>query len=139
MGSRPGRSDPSLALPRPDSAEARYAVVVAAVLDALPSPTVLIAAEGRASESAAAIAAVVGLGRAFGMRTLAEGVETAEQLATAVEQGCTFAQGYHIARPMPAEQLAAWMVERSAGRPPLPLLTDAAMAAGAVRSAAQLV
>ena len=101
--------------------------------------SLVVGAEGRQSESAAAIAAVVGLAKAFGMRTLAEGVETAEQLATATGQGCTFAQGYHIARPMPADQLAAWMVERSAGRPPLPLLTAAAMTAGAVRRPAELV
>ena len=43
------------------------------------------------------------------MRTLAEGVETAGQLAVAVELGCTFAQGFHIARPMPAAELQQWM------------------------------
>lgn len=101
--------------------------------------SLVVGVEGRASESAAAIAAVVGLGHAFGMRTLAEGVETAEQLAIAVEQGCTFAQGYHIARPMPADELAAWMLARAAGRPPRPLLTDAAVTAGVVRSPAELV
>ncbi|SDF21222.1 diguanylate cyclase (GGDEF) domain-containing protein [Blastococcus aurantiacus] len=101
--------------------------------------SLVVGAEGRRSESAAAIAAVVGLAKAFGMRTLAEGVETAEQLATATELGCTFAQGYHIARPMPADELAAWMVERAAGRPPRPLLTEAAVAAGVVRRPAELV
>ena len=101
--------------------------------------SLVVGAEGRASESAAAIAAVVGLAKAFGMRTLAEGVETPQQLATATEQGCTFAQGYHIARPMPADRLATWMVDRSAGRPPQPLLTGAAMAAGVVRRPAELV
>ncbi|UOY03740.1 putative bifunctional diguanylate cyclase/phosphodiesterase [Blastococcus sp. PRF04-17] len=70
------------------------------------------AADGR-SQSAAAIAAVVALAQACGMRSLAEGVETGEQLALAAELGCTFAQGFHIARPMPAEQLPAWI----AGRP----------------------
>jgi EAL domain-containing protein (putative c-di-GMP-specific phosphodiesterase class I) len=65
--------------------------------------------EGRAGSAAAAIAAVVGLAHACGARTLAEGVETAEQLALAAELGCAFAQGYHIARPMTAEQLERWM------------------------------
>jgi diguanylate cyclase (GGDEF)-like protein len=63
------------------------------------------------SSSAAAMSAVVGLADAFGMRTLAEGVETAEQLAVAAALGCTFAQGYHIARPMAADQLARWLRE----------------------------
>jgi EAL domain-containing protein (putative c-di-GMP-specific phosphodiesterase class I) len=97
--------------------------------------SLVVGVDGRPSEAAAAIAAVVGLGAAFGMRTLAEGVETAEQLAVATEQGCTFAQGYHIAMPMPPEELAPWMVERAAGRPPRPLLTDAAATAGIVASA----
>jgi EAL domain-containing protein (putative c-di-GMP-specific phosphodiesterase class I) len=61
------------------------------------------------SQTAAAIAAVVGLGRACGMRSLAEGVETADQLALAEELGCTFAQGFLIARPMPAEEVPGWL------------------------------
>ena len=63
----------------------------------------------RRSQSAAAVAAVVGLARACGMRSLAEGVETAEQLAMAAELGCTYAQGFHIARPMPAADLVRWL------------------------------
>ncbi|SEO75161.1 putative bifunctional diguanylate cyclase/phosphodiesterase [Trujillonella endophytica] len=69
-------------------------------------------APGRRRRSAAAIAAVVAMGAACGMRTLAEGVETAEQFDLAVELGCTFAQGYHLARPMPADELFAWMAAR---------------------------
>lgn len=67
--------------------------------------------ETRRSESAAAIAAVVGLARACGMRSLVEGVETADQLALSRELGCTFAQGYHIARPMPADQMGAFVAD----------------------------
>ncbi|HET6391590.1 MAG TPA: EAL domain-containing protein [Blastococcus sp.] len=66
----------------------------------------------RPSQSAAAIAAVVGLARACGMRSLAEGVETAEQYALAADLGCTYAQGFHIARPMPAEELSRWLAEQ---------------------------
>ncbi|MFD2090697.1 putative bifunctional diguanylate cyclase/phosphodiesterase [Blastococcus deserti] len=71
-------------------------------------------ATDRPSQSAAAIAAVVGLATACGMRSLAEGVETPEQLALAAELGCTFAQGFHIAPPMPAEELTRWLTERPA-------------------------
>jgi diguanylate cyclase (GGDEF)-like protein len=67
----------------------------------------------RPSQSAAAIAAVVGLARACGMRSLAEGVETLEQLALATDLGCTYAQGFHIARPMPADELERWLTSRS--------------------------
>jgi EAL domain-containing protein (putative c-di-GMP-specific phosphodiesterase class I) len=65
--------------------------------------------EGRRGSAEAAIAAVVGLAAACGARALAEGVETAEQLTRAAELGCAFAQGYHIARPMPADELERWM------------------------------
>ena len=68
--------------------------------------------DGGSSQAAAAIAAVVGLGRACGMRSLAEGVETAEQLSLAEELGCAFAQGFHIARPMPGDEIAAWLDAR---------------------------
>jgi diguanylate cyclase (GGDEF)-like protein len=70
----------------------------------------------RCSQSAAAIAAVVALARACGMRSLAEGVETAEEMALAAELGCTFAQGFHIARPMPGNDVVPWMAARLAAR-----------------------
>ena len=46
------------------------------------------------------------------MRALAEGVETVEQLALTAALGCTLAQGYYIARPMPADEMLAWYQER---------------------------
>ena len=54
------------------------------------------------------------------MRFLAEGVETAEQLELAAELGCAFAQGFHIARPMPAEDLLPWLEARSTVRAGVP-------------------
>ncbi len=72
-------------------------------------------APDRPNQSAAAIAAVVGLAKAYGMRCLAEGVETAEQLALARKLDCTYAQGYFIARPMPADVLLPWIADRWPG------------------------
>jgi EAL domain-containing protein (putative c-di-GMP-specific phosphodiesterase class I) len=40
-------------------------------------------------------------------------VETVEQLALTATLGCTFAQGYYIARPMPAEDLLSWLRDRA--------------------------
>jgi EAL domain-containing protein (putative c-di-GMP-specific phosphodiesterase class I) len=34
-------------------------------------------------------------------------------LALAAALGCTFGQGYYIARPMPAEVLLSWLLERA--------------------------
>jgi EAL domain-containing protein (putative c-di-GMP-specific phosphodiesterase class I) len=40
-------------------------------------------------------------------------VETADQLALATELGCTYAQGFLIARPMPGDQIENWIRARS--------------------------
>ena len=72
--------------------------------------------EDGTGQSAAAVAAVVSLGQACGMRTLAEGVETEQQMQLVTGLGCTFAQGFHIARPMAAEEILLWIETRSAGR-----------------------
>ncbi|MBB4841282.1 diguanylate cyclase (GGDEF)-like protein/PAS domain S-box-containing protein [Sphingomonas kyeonggiensis] len=52
--------------------------------------------------SYAIIEAVIGLGKRLGMGTVAEGVETAEQMNALVQLGCTHLQGYLISRPRPA-------------------------------------
>jgi diguanylate cyclase (GGDEF)-like protein len=70
--------------------------------------------EDHGDRAAAAIAAVVALGQACGMRILAEGVETADQLALSARLGCTFAQGFHIARPMPADDVPVWLAQEHA-------------------------
>jgi diguanylate cyclase (GGDEF)-like protein len=53
------------------------------------------------------VSTVVSLGRAFGMRTVAEGVETQAQLQALKQVGCDQAQGYLFARPSPASEIAA--------------------------------
>lgn len=51
------------------------------------------------------VKAMIDMAMALGMEVVAEGVETAEQAALLASLGCTCLQGYHIARPMPADQL----------------------------------
>ena len=58
------------------------------------------------SEAHAIVRAVVSLGRSLGMRTCAEGVETAEQLAFLKAEGCDEVQGYYLSRPLPASDIA---------------------------------
>jgi diguanylate cyclase (GGDEF)-like protein/PAS domain S-box-containing protein len=53
-------------------------------------------------DDAALARAIVRLGQALHLETVAEGVETASQLAALRELGCTFGQGYHFAKPMDA-------------------------------------
>ncbi len=51
---------------------------------------------------------VIGLANAFNREVIAEGVETIEHGTALLQLGCELAQGYGIARPMPADQLPAW-------------------------------
>ncbi|RUP13274.1 MAG: GGDEF domain-containing protein, partial [Methylobacterium sp.] len=53
----------------------------------------------------AIIRAIAGLGKSLGMTTVAEGVETAEQMQRIRLEGCTDVQGYLISKPVPAEDL----------------------------------
>jgi diguanylate cyclase (GGDEF)-like protein len=50
--------------------------------------------------------AVVSLAHSLRMTVVAEGVETAAQLQAVQRLGCDMVQGYHLARPMPAAQMA---------------------------------
>ena len=52
---------------------------------------------------------VIGLAAAFKREVIAEGVETVEHGTALLHLGCEMAQGYGIARPMPADQLPAWV------------------------------
>ena len=56
-------------------------------------------------EDSAIVQAVVHMGRALHLTTVAEGVETAHHLIELRELECDIAQGYHFARPRPAEAI----------------------------------
>ncbi len=53
----------------------------------------------------ALVRATVNLAHSMGARAVAEGVESEELLVALADLGCDVAQGYHLGRPMPAEQL----------------------------------
>ncbi len=48
------------------------------------------------------------MGRKLGVSTVAEGIETVEDWRLVQSLGCDIAQGYLIAKPMPAEELLSW-------------------------------
>ena len=52
------------------------------------------------------------LARSLGVGAVAEGVETREDWELLLATGCPLAQGYHVARPMAAEEFLAWVVSR---------------------------
>jgi diguanylate cyclase (GGDEF)-like protein/PAS domain S-box-containing protein len=60
------------------------------------------------AEDAAIVRAIVQMARSLGLTTIAEGVETEHTLGLLRGFGCDEAQGYHFARPMPADELLAF-------------------------------
>ena len=87
------------------------------------------------SEDLAIVEGVIGLSHAFRREVTAEGVETVEHGAMLMRLGCDLAQGFGIARPMPAHDLTEWLrlwnhpeawrglAEFSWSRDDIPLLT----------------
>ncbi|MFW5816563.1 MAG: EAL domain-containing protein, partial [Wenzhouxiangella sp.] len=61
------------------------------------------------ADDLAIIEAVINLGRVFSLDVLAEGVETEEHVEALAQLGCRLVQGYRIARPMPADEVADWI------------------------------
>ena len=62
---------------------------------------------GRRSEDSTLVAAMISMARSLGVTTVAEAVETPEQLDELRALGCDRTQGYLFARPAPAEDLRA--------------------------------
>jgi EAL domain-containing protein (putative c-di-GMP-specific phosphodiesterase class I) len=63
---------------------------------------------GGAERSAKLVQGIVALARSLGIASVAEGVETPEQLEFLMVAGCTEAQGYLLGRPMSPDDLASW-------------------------------
>ena len=62
---------------------------------------------------AAIVSSTIGLGHALGLRVVAEGVEDRETWTLLADAGCDTAQGYYLARPLPAADVERWARETS--------------------------
>jgi EAL domain-containing protein (putative c-di-GMP-specific phosphodiesterase class I) len=63
----------------------------------------------RDAEQQRLLGAILMMADRLGLATLAEGVETAEERHALARLGCQHVQGFGIARPMPFEEVAAWI------------------------------
>ncbi len=55
------------------------------------------------------VASTIQLAHALDMRAVAEGVESASDMAMLVSMGIDSVQGYHLARPMPGSEVERWV------------------------------
>ena len=84
-------------------------------VDAIKVDRAFVDGLGTDPHDSALVAAIIAMADALGLEVTAEGVETQEQLAILGKLNCGRAQGFHLARPMPAEAMtrlidapAAW-------------------------------
>ena len=60
----------------------------------------------------AMVRSIIGFAHGLGLSVVAEGVETSLAWKVLRDMDCDVAQGYRVARPMPADQATQWLVER---------------------------
>jgi diguanylate cyclase (GGDEF)-like protein/PAS domain S-box-containing protein len=63
------------------------------------------------------VATIITLARSLNLTAIAEGVETAEQLAALRTLGCEQSQGYFFSRPLPLDALREWLINSRQSRP----------------------
>ena len=81
-------------------------------VEALKIDRSFVAGIGHDREDEAIVDMILNLSRALGLRVVAEGVETVEQIERLRRQGCPLMQGFYFGRPMPAEQIEDFLRER---------------------------
>jgi EAL domain-containing protein (putative c-di-GMP-specific phosphodiesterase class I) len=73
----------------------------------------------------AIVVAIINMARSLELETIAEGVETAGQLALLRSKGCRIGQGFYFSRPVPAEALTEMLVQNNVyARAPAPSAAD---------------
>ena len=75
-------------------------------VDALKIDQSFIRQISTSGEDTAIVIAIMGMAKGLNLRVVAEGVETAEELAFLAAHRCDEAQGYYFSDPLPAERLA---------------------------------
>ena len=66
----------------------------------------------RNADDAAIVRSIITLGHDLGLEVVAEGVETEEARDQLARLGCDTIQGYWLSRPLPPDELRAWLASR---------------------------
>ncbi|MBI5491017.1 MAG: EAL domain-containing protein [Deltaproteobacteria bacterium] len=74
---------------------------------------IFVRSMARSERDAAIVRSTILMAHSLGLSVTAEGVEDQESLDMLREYGCDAAQGYFIAKPLPAGEFARWWMERS--------------------------
>jgi EAL domain-containing protein (putative c-di-GMP-specific phosphodiesterase class I) len=83
-------------------------------LDMLKIDPTYVAALGVDTRATAIVQHVIGLAKALSVITLAEAVETADQVETLRTLGCDLAQGFHFSAPEPASVITKLLTQPAA-------------------------
>ena len=86
-------------------------------VDTLKIDRSFVAGLGLRDRDTAIVEAILGLARTLNLSTVAEGVETAEQVTALRSLGCRHAQGFHLGRPMPAEAITPLLESQALAAP----------------------
>ncbi|HVM15924.1 MAG TPA: EAL domain-containing protein [Egibacteraceae bacterium] len=97
-------------------------------VDILKIDRLFVSQLGQAGGDDVIVSAIIGLARSLGLATIGEGVEGSAQRDRLIQLGCDRAQGYHYARPEPAEALTPML---AAAALPAPVPVGAAGNGGA--------
>jgi predicted signal transduction protein with EAL and GGDEF domain len=66
------------------------------------------------ASDASLVRAIIAMAQALGLRSIAEGVETQAQLDFLRTEACDEMQGYHLAKPLPAQQIPNLLLQYNA-------------------------
>jgi EAL domain-containing protein (putative c-di-GMP-specific phosphodiesterase class I) len=69
------------------------------------------------SNDAAIVRSTIDLARHLGLKVVAEGVESEAVMRDLADLSCDVAQGFFLSRPLPADELGAWLQARAAPTP----------------------